>query len=328
MSLVGAKRSHYLAAVLIVLAGVPVYQNVVLPRQRAIHVVSEQVTALEESNQRRRETEPAVSETEKAVDRELLVASALVELIPSADQAGRAYGALTAAAAGQGVDLLRLTPSDPVLDSAVGLLRQHWSVEAEGSYHGLARFLGQTATLPGMARPGVESVRPVGAPAEGPRILSAVLSVETYSVHSSATPGAAAPAAAVTNPGASPAGRRAPLPAPLDRLLAANRFARDPFEPPVVHTREAHGGPSLVLTGILHSNRRASVAVFADPVTGRRHALGEGERAGALLVTGIYPTGVAVIVTAGVGAGEVVARRETWTIRPADQKEPGGSPRQ
>lgn len=130
-----------------------------------------------------------------AREREL---AALRRLIPERGEVADLYRSIAVHSRSEGLELVRVSPMPPRLDSATHFLRQEWRMAVEGGYHQVARFMTEVASLDRMVRPGVMEIVPADGQETTPRELTVELQLETFVLPgegeaSGSAPGGAAP---------------------------------------------------------------------------------------------------------------------------------------
>ena len=116
-----------------------------------------------------------------------MIANVHKRIPPIADEPGLIQ-LLNGAAVSAGIELVSLTPSNPVFDSTTGLSTIAVAVSATGSYFDITHFMYNIETLPRAAVVTTLSLAPVDQTSVEP-VLTMSATVNTFTSDSSAGPG-------------------------------------------------------------------------------------------------------------------------------------------
>jgi Tfp pilus assembly protein PilO len=152
------------------------------------------------------------AQTEAPVNRET-IRKVQQAIPPTVDQQGFIL-LMQNAALQSSIDVITVSPGNPVFDSTTGLTTVTNSITAAGNYFAITEFLFKIETLPRAAKASSVSISP-SASETNPNLLTLTTSVDIYTSDQSAGPGSSpgptgAPGAA---PAAAPAGATGASPA-------------------------------------------------------------------------------------------------------------------
>lgn len=104
----------------------------------------------------------------------------LERLVPDEGEVPAIYEAIASETQSLGLELINVTPSEPMADSAGYFLRQNWAIQVEGEYHDVAQFLTRVAGFTRIVRPDVEEIRPARITNSGRQLVLARFRLETF----------------------------------------------------------------------------------------------------------------------------------------------------
>lgn len=104
----------------------------------------------------------------------------LQRLVPAEDEIPAIYEAIASESQSLGLELVSVTPAQPMADTAGYFMRQNWQMEMEGEYHDLGEFLTRVASFSRIVRPDVQEVRPTHETNSGKQLVSARFALETF----------------------------------------------------------------------------------------------------------------------------------------------------
>ncbi len=104
----------------------------------------------------------------------------LERLVPDEGEVPAIYEAIASETQSLGLELINVTPSEPMADSAGYFLRQNWAIQVEGEYHDVAQFLTRVAGFTRIVRPEVEEIRPARITNSGRQLVLARFRLETF----------------------------------------------------------------------------------------------------------------------------------------------------
>lgn len=168
-----------------------VYTYVHAPRARHVETQEARLRRLEADNVKAEAQAAEQVLLERRVSHYLTQLERLETLVPSDRQASALLESLSAVEGGSGVDVIRMRPQ-PIQH---GTFYDHWSYEMEilGSYHAIATFLTDVASLERVLVPEVVTIVPAATGPDGSQPhdgrVTALLRIRTYAArpeHSSA----------------------------------------------------------------------------------------------------------------------------------------------
>lgn len=175
-------RDQYrlLGVIALVAIGVLAYLYVLGPRDDSLAELEERIEMVEIANQlaeARTENLDAVREELELGERQFAM---LERLVPAQGEVPAIYEAIAAESQSLGLELVNVTPEEPVADSAGYFMRQSWSMQVEGEYHDVGEFLTRVASLTRIVRPDIEEIRPARETNSGRQIVSVRFQLETF----------------------------------------------------------------------------------------------------------------------------------------------------
>jgi Tfp pilus assembly protein PilO len=143
--------------------------------RRQQQVLLSQKAALEDAKDRRRQNERIIAEVDQKVP-------------PVVDEQGIIV-LLTNAAEKAGMEVVSLTPSNPVFDDVTGITTVTVTVSALGTYFDVTEFMYLVETLPRAAKVMAVTLAPVAEDVPGVPELTMAGTIELYTSDASAGPG-------------------------------------------------------------------------------------------------------------------------------------------
>lgn len=175
-------RDQYrmLGVIAAIALGAVFYMYVWNPRQEELAELEqriEQVEAANELAEARMENLDAVREELELGERQFAM---LQRLVPEESEVPQIYEAIASQSQSLGLDLVNVTPAEPIADSAGYFMRQNWAMQVEGEYHDVGEFLTRVASFTRIVRPDVEEIRPSRETNSGRQLVTARFSLETF----------------------------------------------------------------------------------------------------------------------------------------------------
>jgi type IV pilus assembly protein PilO len=175
-------RDQYrlLGVIALVAIGVLGYMYVLSPRADALAELEERIEMVETANElaeARMENLDAVREELELGERQFAM---LERLVPAEGEVPAIYESIASETQSLGLELINVTPAEPVADSAGYFMRQSWSMQVEGEYHDVGEFLTRVASLTRIVRPDVEEIRPARETNSGRQIVSVRFQLEMF----------------------------------------------------------------------------------------------------------------------------------------------------
>lgn len=230
---------------------------------------------------------------------------ALERAVPSRAEVAALYDDIARITRELDLDLVSLSPRRATREEGEYLYRQRWSMELQGDYHRLGRFLSEVAALDRIVRPGLSSVaRPQdGAGDEGD--VRAQVELETFVFPPE---GESEPDSGARAEGLRPLAAEAPGPAAREPFVYPLGGRRDPFRSPAERGGTGPSFESLSLAGIIYAPGSGSVAVVVSRPSGRRYRLRVGDRIGDARLVDVGPHRAVFQVTTSGTARRAVLR--------------------
>ncbi len=175
-------RDQYrmLGIILLMALGAVFYLYVWSPKSVQLTELEERIEQIEQSNeiaQARTQNLDTIRDELELGERQFAV---LERLVPGQGEVPAIFEAIASETQSLGLDLINVTPSEPMADSAGYFLRQNWSMQVEGEYHDVAQFLARVAGFTRIVRPDVEEIRPARVTNSGRQLIQARFRLETF----------------------------------------------------------------------------------------------------------------------------------------------------
>lgn len=175
-------RDQYrmLGVILVLALGAVFYLYMWSPKNQELAELEEQIEQIEQANalaEARMENLDAVREELELGERQFAM---LQRLVPAEGEVPQIYEAIASETQSLGLELVNVTPTDPVADSAGYFMRQNWGMQIEGEYHDVGQFLTRVASFTRIVRPEVEEIRPARTTNSGRQIVNARFRLETF----------------------------------------------------------------------------------------------------------------------------------------------------
>lgn len=184
----GSRRAPIIAAVGVVIVAILFFLILVLPK---MHSVSDAQDQLNQAHQQQTTLEVRKAALEQAKldapKNQHVINNVHKRIPPVADEPGLIQ-LLNGAAVSAGIELVSLTPSNPVFDATTGLSTITVAVSATGSYFDITQFMFNIETLPRAAVVTTLTLAPVDQTSAEP-VLTMSATVNTFTSDSSAGPG-------------------------------------------------------------------------------------------------------------------------------------------
>ncbi len=184
----GSRRAPIIAAVGVVIVAILFFLILVLPK---MHSVSDAQDQLDQAHQQQTTLEVRKAALEQAKldapKNQHVINNVHKRIPPIADEPGLIQ-LLNGAAVSAGIELVSLTPSNPVFDATTGLSTITVAVSATGSYFDITQFMFNIETLPRAAVVTTLTLAPVDQTSAEP-VLTMSATVNTFTSDSSAGPG-------------------------------------------------------------------------------------------------------------------------------------------
>ncbi|MDX1578018.1 MAG: type 4a pilus biogenesis protein PilO [Gemmatimonadota bacterium] len=175
-------RDQYrmLGVILLIAVGAAFYLYLWSPRQTELAELEQRVEQIEQANalaEARMQNLDAVREELELGERQFAM---LERLVPAESEVPAIYEAIASETQSLGLELVNVTPSDAVPDSAGYFMRQNWGMQIEGEYHDVGQFMARVASFTRIVRPDVEEIRPARTTNSGRQFVNARFRLETF----------------------------------------------------------------------------------------------------------------------------------------------------
>lgn len=175
------KDQYKMLGVIVILAlGAAYYLYLWSPRGQELTELEQRIEQVEQANAlavARTENLDEVREELELGERQFAM---LERLVPAESEVPAIYEAIASESQSLGLELVNVTPTDPVADPEGYFMRQNWGMQIEGEYHDVGRFLTRVASFSRIVRPEVLDVSPVRVTNAGRQIVSARFDLDTY----------------------------------------------------------------------------------------------------------------------------------------------------
>ncbi|MFV1988232.1 MAG: type 4a pilus biogenesis protein PilO [Gemmatimonadota bacterium] len=156
------------------------YLYVLQPRGERLAELGERIELVERANElaeARMENLDAVRDELELGERQFAM---LQRLVPAEGEVPAIYEAIASESQSLGLDLISVTPAEPMSDSAGYFMRQNWEMEIEGEFHDVGEFLARVASFTRIVRPELEEIRPARQTNSGKQYVTARFQLETF----------------------------------------------------------------------------------------------------------------------------------------------------
>ncbi|MDX1394847.1 MAG: type 4a pilus biogenesis protein PilO [Gemmatimonadota bacterium] len=177
-----------LGVIALVAVGALTHLYVLSPRADRLTEMQQRVEQIERANElaeARMQNLDAVREELELGERQFAM---LQRLVPEEGEVPAIYEAIAAESQSLGLELVNVTPAEPMPDSAGYFMRQNWSMQIEGEYHDVGEFLARVASFTRIVRPEVEEIRPSRETNSGRQFVTARFQLETFVLPPGGTP--------------------------------------------------------------------------------------------------------------------------------------------
>lgn len=169
-----------LGVIVLVALGAAFYLYVFSPKRTELVELEERIEQIEQANtlaESRMQNLDAVREELELGERQFAM---LERLVPAESEVPAIYEAIASETQSLGLELVNVTPADPMPDSAGYFMRQNWGMQVEGEYHDIGQFMTRVASFTRIVRPDVEEIRPARTTNSGRQIVLARFRLETF----------------------------------------------------------------------------------------------------------------------------------------------------
>ena len=153
-------QKRLLGIVLAVAVGGLFFNYVYMPRSQELDEREDRIAQLQLQNRQARGQVGNLDELRAQLRRQEQLFEVLKELVPPRAEVPAVYESIAEEVQALGLELNRVTPSNPQPVQGGYYQQQTWQMEVEGSYHTVGEFLTRVASLPRIIRPIVNDIRP------------------------------------------------------------------------------------------------------------------------------------------------------------------------
>ncbi len=150
------------------------------PKSESLTELEQRIEQIETANElaeARMENLDAVRQELELGERQFAM---LQRLVPAEGEVPAIFEAIASESQSLGLELMNVTPTDPVADSAGYFMRQNWALQVEGEYHDVGAFLTRVASFTRIVRPDVEEIRPSRETNAGRQVVNVRFQLETF----------------------------------------------------------------------------------------------------------------------------------------------------
>ena len=169
-----------LGVILLVAIGAAFYLYVFSPKKIELAELEQRIEQIEQANvlaESRMQDLDAIREELELGERQFAM---LERLVPGESEVPAIYEAIASETQSLGLELVNVTPSDPMPDSAGYFMRQNWGMQVEGEYHDVGQFMARVASFTRIVRPDIEEIRPARTTNSGRQLVNARFKLETF----------------------------------------------------------------------------------------------------------------------------------------------------
>ena len=173
-------QKRFLGLVLALAVGGLFYYYVYTPRAQELDEREDRIAQLQQQNRQARAQVGNLDELRAELRRLEQLFQVLQELVPQEAEVPAVYESVAQEVETLGLELNRVTPSNPQPVEGGYYQQQTWQMEVEGSYHTVGEFLTRVASLPRIIRPVVNEIRPASRTNTGELPVVAGFGLEMY----------------------------------------------------------------------------------------------------------------------------------------------------
>lgn len=173
-------QKRFLGVVLAVaVLGLFVYY-VYMPRSQELDEQEDRIAQLQQQNRQARSQIGNLDELRAELRRQEQMFAVLQDLVPPQAEIPAVYESIAEEVETLGLELNRVTPSNPQPVEGGYYQQQTWQMEVEGSYHTVGEFLTRVASHSRIIRPVVQEIRPASRTNTGELPVVAGFGLEMY----------------------------------------------------------------------------------------------------------------------------------------------------
>jgi type IV pilus assembly protein PilO len=173
-------QKRFLGVVLAVaVLGLFVYY-IYMPRSQELDEQEDRIAQLQQQNRQARAQIGNLDELRAELRRQEQLFAVLQDLVPPRGEIPAVYESIAEEVETLGLELNRVTPSNPQPVEGGYYQQQTWQMEVEGSYHTVGEFLTRVASHSRIIRPVVQEIRPASRTNTGELPVVAGFGLEMY----------------------------------------------------------------------------------------------------------------------------------------------------
>lgn len=150
------------------------------PKNQELALREERVSQLQFHGRRTSIRVASLEEVRSELERYRRELDRLRPLVPTRSEIPALYDAVARTSQQTDVELVSVIPREPAPDSSAHFDVQRWSMEVEGDYHGVGRFLAEVASLDRIVRPEVTRIEPAEGSGGDTVGIRAVVELESF----------------------------------------------------------------------------------------------------------------------------------------------------
>lgn len=173
-------QKRFLGLFVAVALGVLFYMYVYSPRADELDEREDRIAQVQQQN---RQAEARIGDLDALraeLRRQEQLYAVLEELVPPRAEVPAVYESVAQEVETLGLELNRVTPSNPQPVEGGYYQQQVWQMEVEGNYHTVGEFLTRVASLPRIIRPMIREIRPADRTNTGELPVVAGFGLEMY----------------------------------------------------------------------------------------------------------------------------------------------------
>lgn len=173
-------QKRFLGLVLALAVGGLFYYYVYMPRSTELDEREDRIAQLQQQNRQARAQIGNLDELRAELRRQERLFGVLQDLVPPQAEVPAVYESIAEEVQALGLELNRVTPSNPQPVEGGYYQQQTWQMEVEGAYHTVGEFLTRVASLPRIIRPVINEIRPANRTNTGELPVTASFGLQMY----------------------------------------------------------------------------------------------------------------------------------------------------
>lgn len=173
-------QKRFLGVVLVVALGCLFVYYVWMPRSQELDEQEDRIAQLQQQNRQARSQVGNLDELRAELRRQERIFQVLQDLVPPRAEIPAVYESIAEEVEALGLELNRVTPSNPQPVEGGYYQQQTWQMEVEGAYHTVGDFLTRVASHSRIIRPVVQEIRPASRTNTGELPVVAGFGLEMY----------------------------------------------------------------------------------------------------------------------------------------------------